>query len=385
MKVVVSTLGKFWSFDLARQLHARGLLAAIFTGYPRFKLRGERLPPALIRSFPLVHTPYMGFPGRQRLGTRINRLWEFIDRVAIDGYARRRLPACDVFVGLSGSSLRTGIEAQRRGARYVCDRGSTHIRVQDRLMREEAELWGQPYAGIDPRIIGREEGEYAASDCITVPSTFNVESFVEQGVPREKLRLLPFGVDLSRFHPVGGPDPARFDLLFVGGMGFRKGVPYLLQAYRQLQHPAKSLTLAGVPDPAFIAVMKQRGLWPEDVRILGHVPQDRLKDVMSAAHALVLPSIEEGLALVQAQALACGCPVVASSHTGAADLFEDGTAGFIVPIRQTDVLLQRLQALADDPDLRARMSQAAVARVRAIGGWDTYGDRAVSIYRELTR
>jgi glycosyltransferase involved in cell wall biosynthesis len=199
------------------------------------------------------------------------------------------------------------------------------------------------------------------------------------------MRLLPYGVNLIRFQPTSVPLAGRFDLLFVGGMSLRKGVPYLLQAYRRLQHPRKSLTLAGSVSPDMVALMKGIGLWSDDVRLLGHVPQPKLKDLMSRSHVMVLPSIEEGLALVQAQAMACGCVVVASRHTGAEDLFSDGEEGFIVPVRSADALLQRLQQLADAPTLRDAMSARALQRVRSTGGWHDYGDQAMAVYRELLR
>jgi starch synthase len=383
MRVVVSTIGKFHTFDLARELLHQNVLAAVFTGYPRFKLRDEQLPADLIATYPWIHAPYMAFRQRRRLGSRLNRLWEYIDRVSLDRYVSRHMPDCDVFVGLSGSALRSGRTAHARGARYVCDRGSTHIRVQDQLQRQEHQRWDMPYEGIDPRVIEREESEYAQADCITVPSTFALRSFVAAGVPPEKLRRLPYGVNLSRFQPCAQPQSDRFDILFVGAMNLRKGIPYLMQAYMQLKHPGKSLSLAGVPDASFIAAMKQRGLWAADVRILGHVPQPRLKELMSRSHVLVLPSIEEGLAMVQAQAMSCGCPVIATDSTGAEDLYQDGHGGFIVPARQADEIANRLQQLADQPALRARMSAEAIDRVRLIGGWRDYGRQAVSIYGAL--
>lgn len=240
-----------------------------------------------------------------------------------------------------------------------------------------------PYDSIDPRIIDIEQEEYAEADCITVPSTFVVNSFTAEGVPAAKLRHLPYGVNLTRFHPAGTPDPGRFDVLFVGGMSLRKGVQYLVQAYQRIQHPRLSLTFAGLPDPELIAMLRDRGLWPEQARVIGHVPQPQLKELLSRSHVLVLPSIEEGLALVLAQAMACGCPVVATENTGAADLLEDGTGGFILPIRDVDRLAQRLQLLADQPALRADLSEAAVSRVRALGGWSDYGSRAMTIYSDL--
>ena len=59
MKVALSTPGKFHSFDLARELHAAGMLQAIFTSYPKFKLHDERIPAERLKSFPWIHVPYM--------------------------------------------------------------------------------------------------------------------------------------------------------------------------------------------------------------------------------------------------------------------------------------------------------------------------------------
>lgn len=382
MKVALSVIGKFHSFDLARELHERGALAAIFSGYPRFKLRAEGLPQSLVHTYPWLQTPYMAVRRRDLLGHRVVRAWEYAARRTLDAHVARHLPPCDVFVGLSGSALRSGRLARRRGARYVCDRGSAHIRVQDALLREEHARWGQPYAGIDPRIIALEEAEYAEADRITVPSSFALRSFLSQGVDPAKLRRLPYGVDLGRFEPAASPPKDRFDVLFVGGMSLRKGVPYLLQAYRQLAHRNKSLTFAGAPDPSLIALLRRRGLWPEEARVLGHVPQPELKTLISRSHAMVLPSIEEGLALVQAQAMACGCVVVGTPNTGAEDLLTDGKDGYVVPIRDADALAECLQRLADDPQHRAAVGARALKRVQRSGGWKDYGAQAVAIYRE---
>lgn len=383
MKVVLSTLGKFHTFDLARELHRHDALAVVYTGYPRFKLRTEGLPDTKVRTFPWVQSAYMAVAGRFRLGARLAQNWEWLARTSLDNYVASKLPECDVFVGLSSSALITGRTARRRGARYVCDRGSTHIRVQDQLLKEEHARWGVPFAGIDPRIVDREEAEYSEADCITVPSAFNVDSFLSRGVPAEKLRRLPYGVDVANFRPTGQPDSSRFDVLFAGAMSIRKGVPDLLHAYQLLKHPRKTLTFAGAVDVRLIEKMTALKLWPSDARVLGHLPQTELRDLMSVSHVLVLPSLEEGLAMVQAQAMACACPVVASAHTGAADLFADGVEGFIVPVRAPQVLADRLQQLADQPELRRRMADRARLCVENLGGWSTYGDQAYALYKEL--
>jgi alpha-maltose-1-phosphate synthase len=383
MKVALSVVGKFHTFDLARELYARGALSTIFSGYPRFKLENEALPKELIKTFPWVQTPFMAFPWMQYLPKAAIREWENLSAITFGDYVARHLPDCDLYVGLSGSALPAGKKAHQRGAKFVCDRGSSHIRAQDFLLREEHAIWDFPYLSIDTRTIAREESEYEAADCITVPSNFVYRTFIEQGVPASKLRLLPYGVNLSRFQQVDKPDPQRFDILFVGGMSLRKGVQYLVQAYQNINHPAKSLTFVGTPSASLIEALGSRGLWPEDATLLGHVQQTELKKIMSKSHVLVLPSLEEGLAMVMAQAMACGCPVVASNHTGAEDLMTDGLEGFIVPVRDVSALAARIQQLADEPELRNKMGEHALQRVKKMGGWHEYGDQAMRIYNEV--
>lgn len=385
MKVALSTIGKFHSFDLARELHARAALAGIYSGYPQFKLRNEGLPQQLIHTFPWVHGSYMAFPWKHRLSTRVLQAWENLNALSFSHWLEHNLGDCDVYVGLSGSTLHAGRRTQARGGKYVCDRGSAHIRVQDQLLREEHALWGMPFKGLDPRAIEREEAEYQAADCITVPSHFAVQSFIAQGVPQHKLRLLPYGVNLTRFQPTTSPAPQAFNVLFVGGMSLQKGIPYLVQAYSRIQHPNKSLSFAGAPSPELMQLLADKGLWPSDAKVLGHVPQGDLKQLMAASHVMVLPSIQEGFGMVMAQAMACACPVVASTHTGAQDLFVDGVEGFTVAPRDVDALTQRLQYLADNPDERHAMGQRALQAVSRVGGWNAYGDQATAIYQSLHR
>jgi starch synthase len=129
--------------------------------------------------------------------------------------------------------------------------------------------------------------------------------------------------------------------------------------------------------------MTQAGLWSDGIELLGHLNWDQLRQRMSQCHALVLPSIEDGFGLVLAQALACGCPVIATDHTGAPDLLQNDEAGYIVPIRRSDLLADRLQQLADSPQTQERFRHKAPELVKNLGGWHQYGEEAVHIYRSL--
>ena len=107
------------------------------------------------------------------------------------------------------------------------------------------------------------------------------------------------------------------------------------------------------------------------------------RDLEGQGSVLVLPSIEEGLGRVQVQAMACGLPVIATTHTGADDVLTDGREGFIVPIRDSRAIRDRLEWMIAHPAERQRMADAALARVASAGGWQTYGSAVELMYLQL--
>ena len=357
------------------------MLAGIFSSYPSLKLRDQQIPTSLLHTFPPVQLAQF-LTGRAGLvDTKLNLELSWWLPLSLDKYAAMRLPACDVFVGISGSGLTTGRLAQTRGGKYICDRGSSHIRWADQMMTEEFARWGQEWPGIYHKIVVREEAEYAQADIITLPSEFTRRTFLEMGVPADKIKKVPYGADMRRFEKVADPAVDSFDVLFVGAVSFRKGVPYLLEAFAKLRHPKKTLTVAGSMLPEMARYLQGKTL--DNVEFLGPQPQPRLKELMSRSHVMVLPSVEEGLAMVQGEAMACGCPVIASENTGSEDLFEDGREGFIVPIRDPAAITARLEELAQNPEYRTEMSARSLSRVKSIGGWDTYGRDYVAVLEAL--
>jgi alpha-maltose-1-phosphate synthase len=382
LRVVQSVAGTFWHFDLARELAARGNLERIFSSFPWARLKREDVPRELVSTFPFIH-PALVILNRWGIGLPESIGWSlhYASAISFDRWVSRNIPACDVLVALSGSGLTTGRVVQKRGGKYVCDRGSSHIRFQHQIMTEEYRRWGVNLRHCDPRFIRREEEEYAQADAITVPSEFARRSFLELGVPEAKVHKVPYGVRLENFSPVSQPPTDCFEVLFVGSVGFRKGIPYLLEAFERFAHPRKRLRIVGGIQKEIRSYLSKGP--HENVEFLGNLPQRELKRIMSSSHVMVLPSLEEGLALVQAQALACGCPLISSTNTGGSDLFTDGVEGFEVPIRSAEAITERLQQLADAPLLQQQMREAAIAKVRSLGGWHTYGEKYLSVLNEL--
>lgn len=381
-KVALTVNGVFHLFDLAHELAKRDLLAGIYSSFPWRRLKREGLDRHFVHTFPWIHPAQIAIHQVAPIPPTLNRYIDRLVRSGLDRHVAHVLPPCDAYVALSSSGLISGREAQRRGAVYICDRGSSHIRFQNQIVTEEYRIWGLERGhAVDPFFVAREEAEYAQADAITVPSSFALRSFLEMGVPREKLHRIPYGVRLDRFRRIGEPPRDEFRVLFAGTVSIRKGVPYLLKAFRELRHPRKRLRLVGPVSPEMEALFSKFDM--TDVEVIGRVPQLKMAEYMSTSHVMVLPSIEEGLALVQGQAMASGCPLISSVHTGGEDLFSDGTEGFLVPIRSSETITERLQQLAEDPALQQRMSEAALARVRRLGGWSDYGDQWAALIQNL--
>src|SRR5882757_7804852 len=382
MKVTQAVFGVFHHFELAHQLHQRQHLQKIYSTWPWARLKREGLPHSLVSCFPLLHTADYLLNRTRFYPASISAKMGSWNARGFDRWTRNRIQPCDAFIAISGAGLLTGRKVQEAGGKFICDRGSTHQRYQERVLDEEYRRWGAPLPLSKPHIVLREEAIYQQADAITVPSTVAKRSFVQMGVPAEKVHVIPYGVRLDQFARTVEPPADSFELLFAGQVSLRKGIPYLLDAFSRLKHPKKHLTIVGsVQDDLRELLVK---LPKENITFTGSIPQHELAKKMSASHLLVLPSVEEGLALVQGQAMACGCPVLATAATGAEDLFTDGREGFIVTDRDVDALTDRMQQIADDPALQRRLSEAALLRVKSLGGWDQYGEQWDRLLHQLT-
>jgi alpha-maltose-1-phosphate synthase len=380
IKVNQAVFGVFHHFELGRELMQRGLLGTIYSTFPWARLKREGLPHNKVETFPWIHAPEI-LLWRAGMPSWLSDQTDYLNVLLFDEWMARRIGDCDAFIAISGAGLKTGGLVQKRGGKFVCDRGSTHQRYQERLVNEEHQRWGVNIQVSDPRDTIREEKIYDAADAITVPSSFAQRSFIESGVPANKIHMIPYGVNLSNFAKVSDPTVNTYEVLFVGAVALRKGVPYLLEAFSRIKHPAKRLRLIGAISPCIKRVLYR--LPQDNVEFLGPIPQADLAGIMSSSHLLVLPSIEDGFGLVLSQALACGCPVLASTNTGGPDLFTDGVEGFVVPIRDPGALTERMQQLADDPEMQRRMSEAGLRRAKDLGGWTEYGSSWERLLRGL--
>lgn len=382
MKITLSTVGRFHIFPLAKELERHACLEAIYSGFPWSKLEREGVSRQYVRTFPWVRPLLMGtrFLPFKLPESILGGLHE-LSVVTLDKYVARNLPKSDIYVGHEAVGLISGAEAQKRGILYVCDRGCTHIAWSERILKEEYDLLGLPPRR-QPNTYEREIAEYRQADLIVVPAPFVAQTFVEEGVSAEKLAVVPYGVDLSRFQKVADPSNKDFNVLFVGNISARKGVTYLIEAFKKAQIKNKKLTLVGMISSEMKPFIDQ-ALKIENIKWYGHMPQTELKTFMSQSHVFCLPSIDEGFGMVVGEAMACGCPVIVSTNAGSADIVQDGKNGFIIPIRNPEAIAEKLELLANNREKRDAMGQAALTSVQALGGWENYGQQMITVYKKL--
>src|ERR1700753_2496804 len=141
MQVIQATFGTFHHFHLARELKARGHLKHIYSTYPWRRLQREGLPREMVSTFPLVHTFHLVAGRYIAIPRRLNLTLANFTATSFDAWLCKQISACDAYVSLSGSGEKSGRRAQALGAKYICDRGSSHVRYQRQILFEEYRRW----------------------------------------------------------------------------------------------------------------------------------------------------------------------------------------------------------------------------------------------------
>ena len=374
MKVNISVFGRFHAFDLAKECNKAGVLNKIITTYPKFKVNEWGISNDKIISkiiFELLN----------RASNKFKSNWfnSFIKSLFAKQVSQQ-LNECDIFIGWSGASLETLIEAKKRGVITVLERGSSHYSYQQNILSSEYKLQGLEFRE-NYQSWQRELLEYELADYISIPSSFVKRSFIEYGIPEEKLLINPYGVDLSSFRQIKKEDDT-FRIIFAGGGNIRKGYHYLLQAFYELNLPNCELWHLGTINDEIKPFLDR--YQTENWILKGHQSQNMLYKFYSQGNVFVMPSLEEGLSMVQLQAMACGLPLICSTNTGGDDLItKDGEEGFVIPIRDVEALKEKILYMYNNQEICKEMGQKAKAKVSRGFTWNDYGNRYIKNLREI--
>jgi glycogen synthase len=309
--------------------------------------------------------------------TRLRQLWAFCALPSALVPPRGRGPV-DLVHGHQGEDIATLALALVAAARHRCPLVVTlHCSVRHTF------AGGSPKARF-LRLVGgaveRAAVRRAAAVIVLVPRA--AESLREDGVPMEKVHVLPSGFDPALFErPTedvfpGLPHPR---VGYVGRLAEQKRPDLLVEAFGDLEEPASLVLVGDGPLRPQVEAAVRRSPARDRITLHGFVPHDRVPAVLRSLDVLVLPSIYEEMGSVLAEAMACGLPVVASDVGGIPDVVRDGETGILVPPGDVSALTKALDGVVRDPALRTRLSEEA-RRQSARYSWPGLAARIAELY-----
>lgn len=307
VKINILSPGRFHVCDLARELDKNGFDVKFYSFVPARRAGKFGLPRRCCKSLIGIMAPFLVL--ERKIFTRSQ--WAKRLRINVQDYLTGiYMRRCDVCIAMSGSFLSAIKRAKKQGSIVILERGSKHILEQKRILDELKNI--SPTISSVPDInVKRELAGYEIADYLAIPSKHVKRSFAIHNYPLEKLFLNPYGVNVSMFHPAPAVEK-QYDMIMVGGWSLRKGCDLIVEAVKRIG--LRLLHVGGIVDLEF---PKQ-----DNFTHIDPVDEKWLPDYYHKAKVFILPSREEGLALVQAQAIASNLPIIGSPDSGAEDLKE---------------------------------------------------------------
>jgi glycosyltransferase involved in cell wall biosynthesis len=202
-----------------------------------------------------------------------------------------------------------------------------------------------------------------------VASSFSKQTLVDAGMPAARIHVIPYGTDLSRFTPrktgrIGG---RPLQLLFVGTLGQRKGITYLLEAVNMLPAGSVELTVCGRAVDGLELFRESK----MPIRLRPSVSAQELLAAYQSADVFVFPSLAEGFGHVLLEAMACGLPIVSTTRTAAPDLIDHGKEGFVTDPGNSVQVATCIEYFLQHPERIVTMGEAARRRA-AYFTWERF-------------
>lgn len=386
-KVLLAHPGTQYSHDTARQLHRLGLLYKYCTGFAfatdsmtyRLSKMMPGLQKRLIKGVPssaVSAYPWLEFEAlyKIRKGGYYETVFYQRNEKFQKAISDRLLKKADVVIGYDTSSWILAKRCRELGKRFILDVSIGHPVSKERIYRDIAANypeWGGQIVPKPAAYLQYEQQEMELADTIVVPSHFVRDTYIENGINSDKIRVNPFGTDIRFFVPaqIAKRDenkPVTF--LFFGSLHARKGLPVLLQAWKELDPAGAQLLLAGYEQiPAAVTI-------PDGVKVLGAIAKDKRVELYHSADVFVFPSYFEGFAQVQIEAAACGLPLIGTYNSGAHEIVRNNESGFIVETGNKAALKEALLYFLTHRDQLAAMG-AASRKMAEQFSWDAYGER----------
>jgi glycosyltransferase involved in cell wall biosynthesis len=366
---------------MAYQLHKHQLLNKVVTAHPASRyLNRVALSKAKVKFLPPIFVISHLFSKFKICPSNIRDYINYKLPLLYDKLASRNITGANIAITWAWAGLNT-IKAikEKGGIAIVEECGSCNV-FQNNLLEEEYNNLSLKFTNRTPNfILARELEEIKLADYVLCPSAYVAQSFIQTGIDADKCKIIPYGVNLTLFKALKIPKQ-EFNILFVGTIGVRKGLIYLFKALETLSAGYNlKCTLIGSVEDQFLAVFNQ---YQHLFTHLARVPHHQLIDYYNNASVFVFPSLDEGMAYVQLEAMACGLPVICTFNSGGDSVIENGIEGFIVPIKDEKTIADKIEYLYLNPAKQQQM--AANAEIKAARfSWDIYGDKLAGFINSL--
>jgi len=371
MKVVYTAPNRAHHYRYASSLNKANILSVFVSGFPRWSPRARitELKQKLYRA-DIFQTLYL-LSLKMRASKTMSDYLAYLAKIEQDFACKKFMKEADVFLFYNGNGLSSCNYANKMGKITIVEVVNSHVEYQEDLLREEHKSLNLPWEPFHEKDKERRLKEYDAADYILLPSEFVKQSFLAKGFPEDKLLKVPYGFTIpAQKADNNAKAQSTFNVLYVGSISVRKGVRYLIEAFKMLEIANKKLTIVGPMEQ----ISGIEGIMiTDDIEYAGVLKGAYLEKAYQSADVFCLPTIEDGYGLVLGEALSYGLPLITTTNSGGIDLISEGTEGFIVPIRDAAAIHEKLKLFSTDSELLAKMKLAATKKVSSMNGWDASG------------
>jgi glycosyltransferase involved in cell wall biosynthesis len=224
-------------------------------------------------------------------------------------------------------------------------------------------------------------------------SSATLKSCLDSGLKREKLEVIPFGVDTNFFKPMNIKKAEDiFQILTVGYLIERKGFKYLIKSIKEVLKEHNNVRLkivgSGPLEKKIKKLIKELKL-EKNIEIIQNVSDDKLLELYNSSDLFVLPSIvdsqgnTEGLGVVLLEAMACKLPVIGSNIGGITDIIQDHRTGLLVHQKDIFDLSKAITCLIKDINLRKKLAINGYNHVRVNFSWEKIAESYLKVYKSI--
>jgi glycogen synthase len=253
-----------------------------------------------------------------------------------------------------------------------------------------------------------------ADGVIAVSTAMRADVHALYGVPLERIRVIPNGIDLNEYKPTPSPavldryeiDPRKPYVLFVGRITRQKGIIHLVNAVKNIKKGVQVVLCAGAPDTKEIRLEMEEAVARARRESAGPIiwiaailPKKDIIPLYTHAAVFACPSVYEPFGIINLEAMACETPVVASDVGGIREVVDPGKTGILVPfeaIGGTNFepkqpaqfardLAGAINQLLDDPQRLGQMGFLARERVEEHYSWSGIARKTLDFYRDLVQ